>query len=356
MRAIDSAMSATTGHDVLSDAEVESLLAGLVSRPPQQGATASPAPTAESAGETALQAFAAALQAQFDYASIPLIVESGRPLCNEPLALGGTPLRRPIESAPPVELLCARELIVGMVDYRFGGPGIAAACNPLQPLGVTERRALESLLDSIGQVWQSSGAMLETAARAWFAQQSSAPGQRLTFAFSVRAGASAGMLALNLNGSEREGQLNATAEAESLTLIAALGRIRLSSEAAQSLSVGDFVAFDFVRPIEVICAGLKLSCAHGSSAGRHALRVLAVSPAAAATEPGSTDEIEYTLELGRRQFSRQALEAIEVGDVIFFDQAVDAPLQLSCQERCCGYAEIVVLPDGHAIRIVAWQT
>lgn len=356
MRAIDSAMGATTGYDVLSDAEVDSLLAGLISRtPPEQGVRASPAPPADSAGDTALQEFAAALQAQFDYASIPLIVESGRPLCSEPLALVGTPLRRLIESAPPVELICTRELIVCMVDYRFGGPGVADAGGPLRPLGVTERRTLDSLVDSIRLAWHNNGAMLEKAVSNWSAQQSSAPNQ-LTVAFSVRAGESAGTLALALSGPEQHGQAGVTADAATLTLIAELARIRLSSEAAQSLTAGDIVASSLIQPIEVICAGRKLRCAHGASAGRHALRVLAVSPVAAAAEPEPTEEIEYTLELGRRQISRQALEAIEVGDLISFDQAVDAPLPLSCRERYCGFAEVVVLPDGHAIRIIEWQS
>lgn len=355
MRAIDSAMGASAGHDVLSDAEVESLLAGLSRTPPQQGVTAPPTPRANSPIETGLQQFAAALQAQFDYASIPLVVESGRPLCTEPLALVGTPLRRPIESAPPVELICTRELVACMVDYRFGGPGVAAAGDPLRPLCVTERRTLDSLVDSVRQAWQNNGAKLEKAVSNWSVQQSSALNRSITVAFSVRAGESAGIVALALSGPERQGQVGVTAEAASLTLIAELARIRLTEEAAQSLSEGDIVAFSLTQPIEVICAGLKLRCAHGASAGRHALRVLAVSPAAAAAKPEPSEEIEYTLELGRLQLSRQALEAIAVGDLVSFDQAVEAALPLMCQQRCCGHAEVVVLPDGYALRIVEWR-
>lgn len=356
MRAIDPAMGATAGDDVLSDAAIESLLAGLNRTPPRQRYAAAPTSPADGPIETGLQEFAAALQARFDQAAIPLVVESGRALCAEPLALAGTPLRRMLESAGSPELICTRELLLCMVDYRFGGPGVAALANPLRPLCVTERRSLDSLLDSVRQVWHSNGATLEKAAPEWFTQHSSAPDKSLTLAFSVRAGAGAGTLALVLNVPGRQPQPSVTSAAESLTLIGELARIRLPAEAAQSLSVGDIIAFTLSQPVEVICAGVKLRCAHGASAGRHALRVLAVSAAEAAADPEPTEEIEYSLELGRRQLSREALQAIDVGDLILFDQAVDAPLPLTSQQRCCGYAEVVVLPDGHAMRIVEWES
>lgn len=355
MRAIDPAMGANIGQAVSADAEVESLLAGL-SRTAPEPATASLMPSAESAIEAALSDFAAALQAQFDRASVPLLVESGRSDYTASLAPVGTALSRTIESARPVELICNRELVACMVDYRFGGVGVAALADPLRPLSVTERRALDSLLDSVAQVWDSHGAMLEEAARHGFADQSPMPGRSMTVALSVRAGAGKGTLVLASSALEIPTQMSVGAtDCEGVTLIARLAQIRLSGEAAQSLSVGDMIAFSLPRSIEVTCMGVKLRCLHGARNGRHALRVLSVSAVTAMSEPAPAGEIEYALELGQRVLSREALEAINAGDTISFEQVVDAPLPLTREGRCCGYAEVVVVADGHALRIVEWR-
>lgn len=355
MRAIDPAMGANIGQAVSADAEVESLLAGLSRASPEAAPAGSLMPSAESAIEAALSDFAAALQAQFDRASVPLFVEPGRP-CTASLAPGGTALSRTIESARPVELICNRELVACMVDYRFGGAGVAALADPSRPLSVTERRALDSLLNSVAQVWDSHGAMLEEAARHGFADQSPMPGRSMTVALSVRAGAGKGTLVLASSALEIPTQMSVGAtDCEGVTLIARLAQIRLSGEAAQSLSVGDMIAFSLPRSIEVTCIGVKLRCLHGARNGRHALRVLSVSSVTAMSEPAPAGEIEYALELGRRVLSREALEAINAGDTISFDQTVDAPLPLTREGRCCGYAEVVVVADGHALRIVEWR-
>lgn len=353
MHAIDPAMVADISQAALSDAEVESLLAGLSRPSPGTGSAARS--TADRAFELALSGFAGALQGQFDRASVPLLVESGHPVRTDSLALAGTVLRRTIRSSEPVELICTRELIASMVDYRFGGVGVVALPEPARPLSVTERRALDSLLDSVGQVWRSNGSLLAEAARHTLAGQQ--PTRRaMTFAFPVRAGAGTGTLALAFEVLEPRAQKGVVAtEAEGITLIATLARIRLSSEEAQSITDGDMIAFNLPQPIEVTCMGVHFRCLHGASNGRHALRVLSVSPMAARREPVPTGEIEYALELGRRVLSRRELEAIAPGDMISFDQAVDRPLPFTREGRCCGYAEVVVLPDGHALRIAQWQ-
>lgn len=344
-------MVADISQAALSDAEVESLLAGLSRLSPGTGSAARP--TADRAFELALSGFAAALQAQFDCASVPLLVEPGHPVRTDSLA--GTVLRRTIQSSEPVEFICTRELIASMVDYRFGGVGVVAPPEPARPLSVTERRALDNLLGSVGQVWRSNGSLLAEAARHTLVGQQ--PTRRfMTFAFSVRAGAGTGTLALAFEVLEPRAQQGVVAtEAEGITLIATLARIRLSGEEAQSITDGDMIAFDLPQPIEVTCRGVHFRCLHGASNGRHALRVLSVSPMAARGEPVPTGEIEYALELGRRVLSRQELEAIAPGDIISFDQAVDRPLPFTREGRCCGYAEVVVLPDGHALRIAEWQ-
>lgn len=356
MRAIDPAIGADSGLAALSDAEVESLLAGLSPISPQP-ARALPLVSAGGAVEPALGNFAAALQAQFERASVPLFVESGRPVYTDSLALGGTALSRTIESARPVELICTRELIACMVDYRFGGIGVAAVADMSRPFSVTERRALDRLLDSVAEVWRSNGAMLEEAARNGFSGAPPTPGHSMTIAYSVRAGAGTGILALTFSAGEKPPRSVVAAESEDIMLIASLVQIRLSGDAARSISKGDMIAFTLPQPIEVICMDVKLCCLHGASNGRHALRVLSVSPAAAGPQPTPTPagEIEYALELGRRILSQQELEAIGAGDIISFDQAVDRPLPLTRDGHRCGYAEVVVLPEGHALRIVEWQ-
>lgn len=335
-------------HDTLSAAEIDSLLSGLDSAAPIVPAQfdLSPAAACSAKFETALEAFALALQARLNPSSAAIRVTALRPMSGETDAIVPDALSRSLPTDDTVRLLCTRQLIASLVDFRFGGSGASEQPDSAR-LSVVERRAADRLFALLQEVWYERGESIEALAR-------ELPLGHWILRFGVEVGAGNGRVAIALRvGAESVAASQPQAE---WVLIANLARIRLGDDSARKLVAGDVIAFSLKQPISIRCADVELLCQHGAHNGHHALRVLSVAQSECDRADNQAEPaLELTLELGRLVWSEQRLRACAAGQLIELQRAIAEPLPLMRAGIECGLAEVVVLPDGHAMRILAYE-
>lgn len=338
-------------YATLSAAEIDSLLLGLRQTPANASAA-----TAEKASDR-FSPFVQALQSRLTQTWPDLHIDSVGLSDAQPLEHVLPELRRKLEAADEFEVICDRELIASIVDYRFGGHGLPRFVRS-EHLSVTERRASDALFDALRAARHACAPDFDVALDESTAQQGRV--RCLAVVFKVRIGLGGGMLGILLpRNSEPAAETTVALELSGeRVLIANLARIRLAEDAVERLRVGDLVAVKIEPSIEIDFCGLHLCCRHGAHDGRHALRVSALTPLQsafthAACAPG---EVELTLELGRAEFSEQALRELAPGQLIDLGRPIREPLSLMRGTDCFGMAEVLVLPDGPAVRIVALQS
>lgn len=341
-------------YATLSAAEIDSLLLGLRQTPANASAA-----TAEKASDR-FGPFVQALQSRLTQTWPDLHINSVGLSDAQPLEHVLPELRRKLEAADEFEVICDRELIASIVDYRFGGHGAPRFARS-EHLSVTERRAADALFNVLRAARYACAPDFDSALDESTAQHERVQMfSRLAVVFKVRIGLGGGTFGILL---PRNSELatNTTVPLElsgERVLIANLARIRLAEHAVERLRVGDLVAVKIEPSIEIDFCGLHLCCRYGAHEGRHALRVSALTPLQsafthAAWTPG---EVELTLELGRAEFSEQALGELAPGQLIDLGRSIREPLSLMRGADCFGTAEVLVLPDGHAVRIIALQS
>lgn len=346
-------------HDTLSNVEIDSLLAGLS---PASAAAPAKLPlelgverrTPNAVFDAVLMAMTAALQARLArIVAAVKVTPRQRSYVGDPFTECDYVQRAVASDDNEIQLRCSRELIASLVDYRFGGNG--AAAHAATELSVIERRTADLVFEAMNAAWRECHANIEYAPRD--TQTDSEPSSS-TAIFDVQIGIGGGALIMS-SWNDDSGQLTEPVASEpalthEVELTAVLGRLRISANEIEKLCVGDVIAFKIDYPIQIDCSGTRLLCQHGAYAGRHALRVLSLMPNATAdlrSEPWP-EEFELTLEIGRAILSAHTFRHLAPGQMIPLARGVNEPLPLMRDDHLVAQVEILVLPDGHAARII----
>lgn len=337
-------------HDTLSDLEIDSLLAGLAVRERAAPLSHFAQITASDSG-AALALAATELQRRLEVLAPALIVTARPPSVVVAEEISATAIKRDFgDGTHPIQLLCSRQLISSLVDYRFGGSG-APASNLAEALSPIERRTADWVFDALAAVWRDG--TITTPEKEYSAADLPEPTRWALAVFDVSVGAGGGELTV-ARAHPDPAPSDSPDSAEPYRFIACLGRIRL--DRLDVLEPGAVIEVTREQPISIHCAGKTLLCRHGAHAGCHALRVLAVETTrviAAQAPASSASDIEFMLELGRASLDKQAFEQLAVGDLIELDRGLDQPLSLMREGTLYGQCEVLVSPSGFAVRIMS---